>query len=116
MSGLLRDSLLCPLQIFKRDVLVSIGGQAYGSVTEDFNTAMHLLKSGFSNMYLDEHMTFGMAPEDVPSTFGQRLRWTMGAIQVYFRNNPLKIPGLSHMQAILFWGALPGLACLFLCV
>ena len=36
--------------VFRRDVLVSAGSQAYGSITEDYNTAMTLLASGFSTM------------------------------------------------------------------
>ena len=36
--------------VFRRDVLVSIGGQAYGSITEDYNTAMTLLSAGFATM------------------------------------------------------------------
>ena len=36
--------------VFRRDVLVSIGGQAYGSITEDYNTAMPLLSAGFATM------------------------------------------------------------------
>jgi cellulose synthase/poly-beta-1,6-N-acetylglucosamine synthase-like glycosyltransferase len=51
--------------IFRRDILVSIGGQAYGSVTEDYNTAMHLLSAGFAAMYLNERLVFGMVPEDI---------------------------------------------------
>jgi cellulose synthase/poly-beta-1,6-N-acetylglucosamine synthase-like glycosyltransferase len=44
---------------------VSIGGQAYGSVTEDYNTAMHLMSAGFATMYLNERLVFGMVPEDI---------------------------------------------------
>jgi cellulose synthase/poly-beta-1,6-N-acetylglucosamine synthase-like glycosyltransferase len=51
--------------VFRRDALVSIGGQAYGSVTEDYNTAMHLMSAGFASMYLNERLVFGMVPEDV---------------------------------------------------
>ena len=36
--------------VFRRDILVSIGGQAYGSITEDYNTAMTLLSAGFATM------------------------------------------------------------------
>jgi cellulose synthase/poly-beta-1,6-N-acetylglucosamine synthase-like glycosyltransferase len=36
--------------IFRRDILVAMGGQAYGSITEDYNTAMSLLAHGFSSM------------------------------------------------------------------
>jgi hypothetical protein len=46
-------------------VLVSIGGQAYGSITEDYNTAMTLLSAGFASMYLNERLVFGMVPEDI---------------------------------------------------
>jgi hypothetical protein len=49
----------------RRDILVSIGGQAYGSVTEDYNTAMHLMSAGFATMYLNERLVFGMVPEDI---------------------------------------------------
>lgn len=35
--------------IFRRDILLSMGGQAYGSITEDYNTAMQLLGDGFSS-------------------------------------------------------------------
>ena len=50
-----RDGLgACPCcgtgVIFARDVLVSMGGQAYGSITEDYNTAMSLLANGFGTM------------------------------------------------------------------
>lgn len=36
--------------LFCRDVLVSIGGQAYGNITEDYNTAMTLMSAGFATM------------------------------------------------------------------
>ena len=36
--------------VFQRSVLVSIGGQAYGSVTEDANTSFLLLGAGFSSL------------------------------------------------------------------
>ena len=32
--------------IFNRDALISVGGQAYGSITEDYNSAMALLSAG----------------------------------------------------------------------
>ncbi len=50
---------------------MSIGGQAYGSVTEDYNSAMHLMSAGFASMYLNERLVFGMAPTGVK---GERAR------------------------------------------
>ena len=89
--------------IFKRDILVSVGGQSYGSVTEDCNTAMQLLSSGFANMFMDERLVYGMAPETLFGVFKQRLRWAMGAIQILYRDNPLRKRGLTVAQSCLFF-------------
>ena len=89
--------------IFSRAHLVSIGGQAYGSITEDNFTAMKLTAAGFSSMYLDRRLAFGLAPDDVEGTFGQKLRWTQGALQIYWRANPLRQPGMSALQRLLFF-------------
>ncbi|WIA20656.1 hypothetical protein OEZ85_005032 [Tetradesmus obliquus] len=91
--------------VFRRDVLVSVGGQAYGSITEDYNTAMTLLASGFSTMFLNERMAFGQAPGDLSGMFAQRLRWAMGTVQILLSDNPLTRPGLTLVQALLFWEA-----------
>jgi hypothetical protein len=91
--------------LFRRDILVSIGGQAYGSITEDYNTAMTLLSAGFATMYLNERLSFGLAPDDIAGVFTQRLRWAMGALQILIRDNPLQKPGLTLPQAFLFFEA-----------
>lgn len=89
--------------LFKRDILVSIGGQSYGSITEDCNTAMQLLSSGFANMFMDERLVYGMAPETISGVFKQRLRWAMGALQILYRDNPLRKRGLTMSQSFLFF-------------
>lgn len=48
-------------------------------------------------------MSFGQAPDDLAGVFKQRLRWAIGAIQILMRDNPLKRPGLTLVQALLFW-------------
>jgi hypothetical protein len=58
---------------------VSIGGQAYGSVTEDYYTAMRLLAAGFSTMYLNERLVFGMVPEDIHGGRGWGWGWRVQA-------------------------------------
>lgn len=50
-------------------------------------------------------MAFGQAPDDLAGVFKQRLRWAMGALQILMRDNPLKRPGLSFAQSLLFWEA-----------
>ncbi|KAF6262258.1 hypothetical protein COO60DRAFT_1677084 [Scenedesmus sp. NREL 46B-D3] len=92
--------------VFRRDALISLGGQSYGSITEDYNTAMNMLGSGFATMFLNERLVFGMAPEDLESALTQRLRWAMGALQILSRTNPLSVPGLNLAQSVLFFEAL----------
>eukprot|EP00879_Flechtneria_rotunda_P027223 GHRR01029130.1.p1 GENE.GHRR01029130.1~~GHRR01029130.1.p1 ORF type:complete len:136 (-),score=10.67 GHRR01029130.1:872-1279(-) len=41
--------------VFRRDPLVSMGGQSYGSITEDYNTAMNALAAGFATMWVTVH-------------------------------------------------------------
>ncbi|KAL4423960.1 hypothetical protein ABPG75_001261 [Micractinium tetrahymenae] len=77
--------------VFRRDVLVSIGDQAYGSITEDYNSAMTLMSAGMATMYLNERLSFGMAPDHIADVMTQRLRWAMGAIQILMKDNPLRL-------------------------
>lgn len=39
-----------------------------------------------------------MVPEEITSMFSQRLRWTMGSLQILLSTNPLRIQGLSLAQ------------------
>jgi cellulose synthase/poly-beta-1,6-N-acetylglucosamine synthase-like glycosyltransferase len=89
--------------IFPRSTLISVGGQSYGSITEDCNTSMQLLSCGFANMFLNERLVYGMAPEDLPGVFKQRARWAMGALQILYRDNPLRKRGLTASQSFLFF-------------
>ena len=89
--------------VFDRAALISIGGQAYGSITEDNKTSMALAAAGFSSMYLDEKLQAGLAPDDVPGVFEQRLRWATGALQIWWRSNPLSRPGMTTTQRLLYY-------------
>ncbi|KAL4522921.1 hypothetical protein Ndes2526B_g07741 [Nannochloris sp. 'desiccata'] len=91
--------------VFNRTSLVSIGGQSYGSITEDYNTSMNLFASGFSSMFLNERLVYGMAPEGLIDVFKQRQRWAMGALQILFKDNPLSKPGLTVAQSLLMFEA-----------
>ncbi|KIY95081.1 cellulose synthase (UDP-forming) [Monoraphidium neglectum] len=64
---------------------------------------MHLMAAGFSTMYLNERLVFGLAPPDIAGVFSQRLRWAMGALQILLRRNPLAAPGLTLAQSLLFF-------------
>ncbi len=72
------------------------------SVTEDMSTSMRLHATGWRSVYHDEILAHGLAPEDLRSALQQRLRWAQGTIQVFLRENPLTLPGLSVGQRIAY--------------
>ncbi len=75
-----------------------IGGVSSISITEDMNTAMRLHAAGWQSVYHDELLAEGLAPDDLGSTFKQKLRWAQGTLQVFLRDNPLLKSGLSFWQ------------------
>lgn len=89
--------------IFRRKALEDIGGIVYGSVTEDMYTSMKLHSRGFTSAYHNEFLAHGLAPEDLPSTAKQRLRWAKGSLQIIFRDFPLSHKGLSAWQRMFYF-------------
>jgi cellulose synthase/poly-beta-1,6-N-acetylglucosamine synthase-like glycosyltransferase len=89
--------------IFCRDALVSIGGQSFGSITEDYNTSKTLFACGFSSMFVNERLCYGLAPEFIADVFTQRQRWAMGAIQMLFKPNNHGQYGLTYLQNLIFF-------------
>jgi cellulose synthase (UDP-forming) len=86
--------------LFSRRALESIGGFQYGSITEDFNTSMVLHSRGYKSCYYHESvLAEGMSPMTLGDFFQQRLRWSLGGLQVLSR------PG--------FWSDFRGLSPLF---
>ncbi len=84
------------------------------TVTEDMATAMHLHALGWRTVYHHERLVGGLAPEDLATMIGQRLRWAQGTLQVLLRENPLRLPGLRLGQRLMYlatmWSYLSGFA------
>ncbi len=89
--------------IFARDALISNGGQAIGSITEDYKTSIQLLSGGFWSGYVEEDLVFGQAPEDMEGCWKQRFRWATGSLQIFLsETNPLLVQGLTLAQRVIF--------------
>lgn len=73
------------------------------SITEDMATAMRLHAIGWKSVFHPEILAKGLAPEDLGSALGQRLRWAAGTIQVLLRDNPLLKAGLSWPQRLQYF-------------
>ncbi|CAM9747757.1 unnamed protein product [Chrysoparadoxa australica] len=88
---------------FNRTAMVSIGGFAYGSITEDFKTSMNLCARGFTCKYFLKRMTRGVCPKELSAFMKQRLRWATGAVQILKGQNPLYTKGLHWRAKWLYW-------------
>jgi cellulose synthase (UDP-forming) len=90
--------------ILRRVALESIGGFPTDSITEDLLTTLTMLHKGYKTRYLNERLSMGLAAESLKGYFVQRDRWCQGAIQtLYLDNGPLRGPGLTLFQRIMFF-------------
>ncbi|WP_075854570.1 glycosyltransferase [Rhizobium hainanense] len=89
--------------IARRTAIDAIGGFPTESITEDLLTTLSMLNKGYKTRYLNERLSMGLAAENLTGYFVQRERWCQGGIQtLYLHNGPLRGPGLSVFQRIMF--------------
>ncbi|CCE99905.1 putative cellulose synthase catalytic subunit protein (plasmid) [Sinorhizobium fredii HH103] len=89
--------------IARRAAVDTIGGFPTESITEDLLTTLSMLNKGYKTRYLNERLSMGLAAENLTGYFVQRERWCQGGIQtLYLHNGPLRGPGLSLFQRIMF--------------
>ncbi|MBZ9602957.1 glycosyltransferase [Phyllobacterium chamaecytisi] len=89
--------------IARREALDTIGGFPTESITEDLLSTLSMLNKGYKTRYLNERLSMGLAAENLTGYFIQRERWCQGGIQtLYLHNGPLRGPGLSLFQRIMF--------------
>ncbi|PDT41532.1 MULTISPECIES: glycosyltransferase [Sinorhizobium] len=89
--------------IARRTAVDMIGGFPTESITEDLLTTLSMLNKGYKTRYLSERLSMGLAAENLTGYFVQRERWCQGGIQtLYLHNGPLRGPGLSLFQRIMF--------------
>jgi cellulose synthase (UDP-forming) len=95
--------------------LMEIGGFPTDSVTEDYLLSLRLKERGFLTAYLNEPLTYGLAPEGLKEYITQRSRWCLGFMQIARgRSGPLSfgsplafIDRLSLTEVFLNWTAVP---------
>ncbi|SCB62110.1 cellulose synthase (UDP-forming) [Rhizobium aethiopicum] len=89
--------------IARRQAIDAIGGFPTESITEDLLTTLSMLNKGYKTRYLNERLSMGLAAENLTGYFVQRERWCQGGIQtLYLYNGPLRGPGLTLFQRIMF--------------
>jgi cellulose synthase (UDP-forming) len=86
--------------VMRRSALMTVGGIAAETVTEDIHTSLRLHAAGWKSIYHDEVLCMGLAPQDFLAFTVQRLRWAQGAMQVLRRENPIFKRGLTLPQRL----------------
>jgi cellulose synthase (UDP-forming) len=104
--------LLLAVDVDRGDEAQPIMPMSTISVTEDMATAMRLHALGWKSVFHHEALAAGLAPEDLRSALQQRLRWAQGTLQVFLRENPMFVRGLSLAQKAMYmatmWSYLSG--------
>jgi cellulose synthase (UDP-forming) len=67
--------------MFRMAALEANGGMATQTVTEDMLTTFQLSEHGFRTIFLNEPLSYGLAPDNLIEYMKQRSRWCLGAVQ-----------------------------------
>ena len=65
--------------IIRMQPLMEIGGFPVDWVTEDYLLSLRLKEKGFLTAYLNEPLTYGLAPEGLKEYITQRSRWVLAS-------------------------------------
>lgn len=94
------------LDLTRDDEAIPVQALDTSSITEDMATALRLHALGFRSVFHNEVLAQGLAPEDLGTSFKQRLRWAQGTIQVLVKESPLTIRGLSLAQRLMYFSTI----------
>jgi cellulose synthase (UDP-forming) len=88
--------------VLRRSALDRIGGFATTTVTEDLHTSIRLHKAGYRSVYHARSLAYGLAPANVVAFLRQRMRWGLGAMQVWRRERLLTSRCLTAAQKLCY--------------
>lgn len=86
--------------VLRRKALDDIGGIPTGTIAEDFHTTVKLQRQGWSSIYHDEALAFGLAAQSLRTYVRQRLRWGQGGMQVLRQEEFFMGRGLTLAQRL----------------
>ncbi|POZ62894.1 UDP-forming cellulose synthase catalytic subunit [Chromobacterium alticapitis] len=92
--------------VLRRTHLMSVGGIATDTVTEDAHTSLKLHRSGYRSAYINRVQAAGLATESLSAHIGQRIRWARGMAQIFRCDNPLFGKGLTWAQRLCYLNAM----------
>jgi poly-beta-1,6-N-acetyl-D-glucosamine synthase len=72
-----------PIGMFRRDLLLQLGGYDTDTFAEDADLTLKILAAGWSVEYEDRAVAYTEAPEALRALLKQRYRWTRGILQAF---------------------------------
>ena len=91
---------------FRKDVIEEINGFKSDTLAEDCDLTLRILRAGYSIKTSNEAIALTEAPETVNMFMKQRLRWTFGMMQSFWKHRDLLF---SLRKINIGWAVLPNL-------
>jgi biofilm PGA synthesis N-glycosyltransferase PgaC len=105
-----------PVGIFRRDILLQVGGYDSDTFAEDTDLTLKVLSRGWRVVYEDRAVAYTEAPETFRDLMRQRYRWTRGILQALDKHRDtlwsrdgdiaVRISIVNLLFEILVWPAL----------
>lgn len=93
----------------RRAAVEALGGFPHQTICEDLELSYALRLQGFQTVFLNEPLSFGLVPENVPTLINQRLRWCRGTIQhLFISTGPIfgkhrLLDRLFYLEPFFYW-------------
>jgi cellulose synthase/poly-beta-1,6-N-acetylglucosamine synthase-like glycosyltransferase len=91
---------------FRREAVKGIGMFKTDTLAEDCDLTIRLLRAGYKIRTCNEALAFTEVPETLTMLLKQRLRWTFGIMQTFWKHRDMLF---SVRRANLGWAALPNM-------
>lgn len=85
-----------PLSVYRKGVLVKVGGFDEKNLVEDVEIAWRLLRNGYKIKMAFDAMVHSMYPDTFNLWWKQRRRWNIGGIQTFFKYRMSLFDRKSH--------------------
>lgn len=71
----------------RKNILVKLGGWQTGSLTEDVEFSVRLLKNGYKTVYMSDLKVLGEVPYTLNGYYKQQKRWAYGNVKTFLRHS-----------------------------
>ena len=78
-NAIIQHGTMC---LIRRAALVDAGGWGEGTITEDAELGLRLMRAGWRSVYAPKSFGRGVMPDDFAAFRRQRFRWAYGAMQI----------------------------------